>query len=242
MAQRGIFVAPFGELADPRLLADLAVQAEAKGWDGFFLWDHIRYSPPELPVLDPWVALSAIATVTERIRIGPLVTPVSRRRPHKLARETATLDLLSGGRLILGVGLGSDNHGEFEDFEDVVEPRERAKLLDDGLDALVSHWEAFRPRPVQQPRIPVWVAARYPNRKPLERARRWDGLFPIDLPGPEAVTELRAELPQDRPYDFVVQHDDGEDPAPYVDAGATWTVVRFGKEPTEAEVREAIDR
>src|SRR5688572_9532046 len=115
MAQRGIFVAPFGELADPRLLADLAARAEARGCDGFFLWDHIRYTPPELPVLDPWVSLSAIACATERIRIGPMVTPVSRRRPHKLARETATFDLLSEGRLVLGVGLGSDNHHEFED-------------------------------------------------------------------------------------------------------------------------------
>jgi alkanesulfonate monooxygenase SsuD/methylene tetrahydromethanopterin reductase-like flavin-dependent oxidoreductase (luciferase family) len=241
MAQRGIFVAPFGELADPALLAGLAARAEAKGWDGFFLWDHIRYSPPELPVLDPWIALSAIAVATERVRIGPMVTPVSRRRPHKLARETATLDLLSKGRLILGVGLGSDNHGEFEDFEDVVEPKERARLLDDGLDALTRHWEEFRPRPVQTPRIPVWVAARYPKRRPLERARRWDGLFPIDLPGPQAVEELWAELPRDRPYDFVIQHDAGEDTAPWVEAGATWTVVKFGKEPTEQEVREAID-
>lgn len=241
MAQRGIFVAPFGELADPHLLADLAKAAEAKGWDGFFLWDHIRYSPPELPVLDPWVALAAIAVATERVRIGPMVTPVSRRRPHKLARETATLDLLSRGRLILGIGLGSDNHGEFEDFEDVVEPRERAKLLDEGLDRLVEHWEEFRPVPVQRPRIPIWVAARYPKRKPLERARRWDGIFPIDLPRPEAVTELRAELPQDRPFEFVIQHDAGEDPQRWVDAGATWAVVKFGKEPTEAEVRAAID-
>src|SRR5687767_9270879 len=187
MAHRGIFVAPFGELAEPRLLAELAAQAEVKGWDGFFLWDHIQYSPPELPVLDPWVALAAVAVATERVRIGPMVTPVSRRRPHKLARETATLDLLSNGRLILGVGLGSDNHKEFETFEDVVEPKERAKLLDDGLDALKRHWDEFRPRPKQTPRIPVWVAARYPKRKPLERARRWDGVFPIDLPGPEAV-------------------------------------------------------
>ncbi len=242
MAKRGIFVAPFGELADPRLLASLAARAEAKGWDGFFLWDHIRYSPPELPVLDPWVALAAIACATERVRLGPLVTPVSRRRPEKLARETVTLDHLSGGRLVLGVGLGSDNHGEFEEFEDVVEPRERARLLDEGLDRLVRFWDgAFRPVPVQRPRIPIWVAARYPNRRPLERAGRWDGAFPIDLPGPEAAAELRAELPRDRPYDFVIQHDAGEDTEPWERAGATWCVVRFGKEPTEREVREAID-
>ena len=128
--QRGIFVAPFGELFDPRACADLARRAEDRGWDGFFLWDHIRYSPPELAVADPWITLSAIALATEHVRIGPLVTPVSRRRPHKLARETMTLDHLSGGRLVLGVGLGSDNHHEVTDFEDVTDPKERAMLLD----------------------------------------------------------------------------------------------------------------
>ena len=240
MAQRGIFVAPFGELADPRLLADLARRAEQAGWDGFFLWDHIRYSPPDLAVLDPWVAMSAIAAATERIRLGPLVTPVSRRRPHKLARETVSLDLLSNGRLTLGVGLGSDNHGEFEDFEAVVEPRERAKLLDEGLDLLTQHWDDFRPQPVQQPRIPVWVAARYPNRRPVERAKRWDGLFPIDLDSPDQLAELAAEIPRDRPFDLVVTNPAGTDEAPWRDAGATWCLTGFGSQPKRTEVEEAI--
>src|SRR3954471_8993607 len=105
---RGIFVAPFDELSDPRLVADLAREAERAGWDGFFVWDHIRYSAPAEAVADPWIVLSAIACTTERVRIGPLVTPLARRRPHKLARETVTLDHLSGGRLVLGVGLGGD--------------------------------------------------------------------------------------------------------------------------------------
>ncbi|HEV2784899.1 MAG TPA: LLM class flavin-dependent oxidoreductase, partial [Solirubrobacteraceae bacterium] len=161
--KRGIFVAPFGELFDPRVLAELAAAAEGAGWDGFFLWDHVRYSPPSLEVADPWIALTAIALATERLTIGPLVTPLARRRPQKLARETITLDHLSGGRVVLGVGLGSDNHGEFEDFGEVTEPRERARLLDEGLSHLVLHWEEFAPPPVQRPRIPVWVAARYPN-------------------------------------------------------------------------------
>ena len=143
---------------------------------------------------DPWVALTAIALATERLTIGPLVTPVARRRPHKLARETITLDHLSGGRVVLGVGLGSDNHGEMEDFGEETDPKARAKLLDDGLDRLVEHWRDFAPPPVQQPRIPVWVAARYPNRRPLRRAVKWDGLFPIDLPGPAALAKLRAEM------------------------------------------------
>ena len=94
-AKHAIFVAPFDELVDPRLLAELAALAEQRGWDGFFLWDHIRYREPVQAVADPWVALAAIAVATERLRIGPMVTPIARRRVQKLARETATLDLLS---------------------------------------------------------------------------------------------------------------------------------------------------
>ncbi|MDQ3741178.1 MAG: LLM class flavin-dependent oxidoreductase [Actinomycetota bacterium] len=236
-AKRGIFVAPFGQLFDPRVLAGLARTAEGAGFDGFFLWDHVRYSPPSLEVADPWVALTAIALATERVTIGPLVTPVSRRRPHKLARETITLDRLSGGRLVLGAGLGSDNHGEFADFEAVVEPRERARLLDAGLDRLAAHWREFAPSPVQQPRIPVWIAARYPNRRPMRRAERWDGLFPIDLPGPEAVAEIRAEVDV---ADLVVTNPAGTDTRPWFDAGATWCLTGFGPQPTEAAVRAAI--
>src|SRR5512144_1426290 len=98
-ARRAIFLAPFGELADPLRVAALAARAEARGWDGFFVWDHIAYDPPVRAVADPWIVLAAVAGATERVRLGPLVTPLARRRVQKLARETATLDLLSGGRL-----------------------------------------------------------------------------------------------------------------------------------------------
>ena len=101
-ARRGIFVAPFDELADPRVLARLAASAEEQGFDGFFLWDHVAYREPVRALADPWVALAAIAVATEHVRIGPMVTPPARRRMHKLARETVTLDRLSGGRLVFG--------------------------------------------------------------------------------------------------------------------------------------------
>ena len=104
--KRGIFLAPFDELADPRTLAELARSAEARGWNGFFIWDHITYRAPVRAVADPWVALAAIACSTEQLRLGPMVTPLSRRRVHKLARETVTLDHLSRGRLTFGVGAG----------------------------------------------------------------------------------------------------------------------------------------
>jgi alkanesulfonate monooxygenase SsuD/methylene tetrahydromethanopterin reductase-like flavin-dependent oxidoreductase (luciferase family) len=245
--KRGIFVAPFDELAEPRLTAELAARAESRGFDGFFVWDHVRYSPPTSALADPWVTLAAIACATERLTIGPLVTPVSRRRPHKLARETVTLDRLSGGRLVLGAGLGSDHHGEFELFGEVSEPRERAELLDEGLARLAEYWDGeFEPRPVQQPRIPVWIASRWPSRRPLRRAARWDGLFPIEMPGPEALEELAAEVLELRgeshgTFDLVVEGGPGADPRPWEQAGATWFLTSFGQTPGEDEVRAAID-
>jgi alkanesulfonate monooxygenase SsuD/methylene tetrahydromethanopterin reductase-like flavin-dependent oxidoreductase (luciferase family) len=247
-ARRAIFAAPFDELADPRLLARLAADAEAAGWDGFFLWDHIVYSAPTSAVLDPWIVMAAIAMTTERLITGPLVTPLSRRRPHKLARETVTLDLLSAGRLVLGVGLGSDRHGELSPFGDVAVPREQARLLDDGLVKLEDYWAGtFLPRPVQRPRIPIWAAARWPARKPVRRAARLDGLFPVELPDPDALAQLRDEIAEQRrqegisgPFDLVVTGQPGTDPAPWEAAGATWTLTGFGAQPRLADVRAAI--
>lgn len=244
--KRAVYVAPFGELADPRVLAGLAVAAEERGWDGFFVWDHIVYRAPVRAVADPWVALAAVACATSSLRIGPLITPLARRRVHKVARETVTLDLLSSGRLTLGVGLGGTRNGELEPFGEVVDPIERARLLDQGLDDLVRYWAGeFQPVPVQQPRIPVWVAAVWPHRRPVRRALRWEGVFPIGLPGPEALAELTGEIREsrraDHPFDVVVDIAPGDDTEPWVRAGATWIVTDFGMQPTEAEVREVID-
>jgi len=245
--RRGLFLAPFDELADPLVLVDLAQRAESRDWDGVFLWDHIVHRPPVRAVADPWVALSAIAARTERIRLGPMVTPLSRRRVQKLARETVTLDYLSRGRLTFGVGLGSSNPAELEPYGEVTDPRERARLLDEGLHRLAGFWNGeFDPPPVQRPRIPVWVAGRWPNRRPLARALQWDGFFPIELPGPEALAELAGEIGQQRPagvrpFDLVVEIDPGADAAPWAQAGATWVLTGFGREPRVVEVQKAID-
>jgi len=255
--RRGLFLAPFDELSDPLVLIDLAVAAESSGWDGVFLWDHIVHRPPVRAVSDPWVALSAIAAHTERLRLGPMVTPLSRRRVQKVARETVTLDRLSRGRLTLGVGLGSSNTAELVPYGEVVDDRERARLLDEGLARLASFWSGeFEPPPVQEPRIPVWVAARWPNRRPVARALRWDGLFVIELPGPDALAELASEIERDRaststststgtstsastPFDVVIEIDPGDDPAPWAAAGATWVLTGFGRTPRLGAVREA---
>jgi alkanesulfonate monooxygenase SsuD/methylene tetrahydromethanopterin reductase-like flavin-dependent oxidoreductase (luciferase family) len=234
-ARRAIFVAPFDELADPRLLAELAADAEAAGWDGFFLWDHIVYSAPTSAVLDPWIAMAAIAMATSKIITGPMVTPLSRRRPHKLARETATLQKLSGGRLVLGVGLGGERHGEFAFPGEEEDSRERARLLDEGLERLQAYWGGEL-QPAAE--VPVWVAGRYPNRRPLRRAARFDGYFPIDLPGPDALAELVAELPDG--HDVVVTGAPGEDTGAWERAGATWFLAGFGQDPKAADVRAAL--
>ena len=243
--KRGLYLAPFDELADPGLLANLARRAESRGWEGLFLWDRVVYPPESRPVADPWVALSAIACATETIRLGPMVTPLSRRRVQKVARETVSLDLLSRGRLTLGVGLG--NVQDLEPFGEAVDPRERARVLDEGLSRLNELWcGGFRPLPVQRPRIPVWVAANWPHRRPVERASRWDGLFPIDLPGPEALSQLAEQIRQARagsedPFDLVVEVPPGADVGAWAAAGATWVLTSIEPQPDEVDIREVIE-
>ena len=129
----------FGEYSDPHVLAELARAAEDAGWDGCFIWDHIQVER-SIPVADPWVALAAMALVTRQIRIGPLVTPLFRRHPWKVARETVTLDHLSGGRLTLGVGLGSDMFGEISAFDGPLADSLRAEMLDESLAIVTGLW------------------------------------------------------------------------------------------------------
>ena len=245
-AKRGLFVPPFDELVEPSTLADLASRAEERGWEGFFLWDHVNYEPPVRAVADAWIAMAAIASATEHLRIGPLVTPLSRRRVQKVARETVTLDHLSRGRLTFGVGLGADRN-ELAHFGEVVDPRERARLLDEGLDRLTALWAGeFEPTPVQQPRIPIWVAGRWPKRRPVRRAARWDGFFPIGLTGPDDLAALAREIDGLRggdagPFDLVVEIEPGGAPAPWAAAGATWVLTSFETQSRLGDVRETIE-
>ena len=193
--RRGIAVPCFGE--EPAGLIELGVDAERAGFDGFFLWDHIVFSDTGdgPPILDPWLILAVVAARTSRIRIGTMITPVPRRRPWQLARQTATLDVLSAGRTTLGVGIGSPAYGDFGIFHEPASDRVRAELLDEGLDVLAGLWSGerfsysgqhftvdpvrFTPPPVQRPRIPVWVGGVLPAARPIARAARWDGMVPI---------------------------------------------------------------
>jgi alkanesulfonate monooxygenase SsuD/methylene tetrahydromethanopterin reductase-like flavin-dependent oxidoreductase (luciferase family) len=225
---------PFG---DARALAELAALAEDVGWDGVFLEDYILYQGrQDIPTYDPWVALAAVAMRTERIRLGTMVTPLARRRPWKVAREAVTVDHLSGGRLILAVGLGDSSDGSFTQFGEEANARTRAGMLDEALEIVVGLWsgEPFRydgryyqvgeivglPKPVQSPRIPIWVGGAYPNRGPLHRAARWDGaclykattvgsaedsgepLTPQDLQAFKRFVERQRPAPT--PFDIIV--------------------------------------
>jgi alkanesulfonate monooxygenase SsuD/methylene tetrahydromethanopterin reductase-like flavin-dependent oxidoreductase (luciferase family) len=249
----GLFMPLFDALADPAVVARLSAEAEEAGWHGVFVWDNLRYQEPVVDVADPWITLTAVATATERIRLGPMVTPLARRRPVKVARETATLDRLSGGRLTLGVGLGSDRFAsEYSITGEELDDRRRASMLDESLQILAAAWAGeavhhrgehytidgmrFLPRPVQRPGVPVWVAGYYGKPRPMRRAARHQGFFPIELDHAEQLAEIVADLAALRreagkdptePYDVVVALPPGSDPAPYVAAGATWWLVEF---------------
>lgn len=248
----GVYLPNFGPLADVGLLAGLAGEAEAVGWDGFFLWDHLAGWAPDCA--DVTVALTAVALATKRLRFGPLVTPLPRRRPQKVARESVSLDRLSGGRLVLGVGIG-DGTAEWADLGEQSDQRIRGAMLDEGLEVLEGLWSG-RPvqhagahytvrghfaRAVQSPRIPVWVAGGWPGRRPFVRAARWDGVFPVGrdtgfdaMMGAEDLAAVVAMVSAHRadaagPFDVVhwgVSPAGPDDPtanlAAYAAAGATW--------------------
>jgi alkanesulfonate monooxygenase SsuD/methylene tetrahydromethanopterin reductase-like flavin-dependent oxidoreductase (luciferase family) len=239
----------FDELADPIVAARLAALAEEAGWDGFFVWDRLTWPAPVERVADPWIALAAAAAATDSLRLGPMVTPVPRYRPAQLARQTASLDRLSGGRLTLGVGLGGDAYGaEFARTGEQVDGRVRAEMLDEALDVLLAAWSGlpvrhrgahysiddvvFRPTPVQRPRVPIWAAGTAGLRRPWRRAARLDGYFPVDVRHPDQLAEIvetiRGLRPDPRaPFDIAMPLPPGADPAAYVAAGATWCLTEL---------------
>jgi alkanesulfonate monooxygenase SsuD/methylene tetrahydromethanopterin reductase-like flavin-dependent oxidoreductase (luciferase family) len=204
----GIFLPPFREFAEPGRVIELTVAAEQAGWDGVFLWDHML-AGPGVPIADPWITMAGIAVATKTLRLGAMVTPLPRRRPWVLARQVATLDRLSRGRLILGVGLGDDGWREFSSFGEETDPVVRGHQLDESLELVqkllqglpVQHrggryavdTTAFLPTPAQSP-FPIWAAGRWPNRRPLARAAGLQGFFPIfaptDPPAPPSATEV----------------------------------------------------
>ncbi|MEP7332284.1 MAG: LLM class flavin-dependent oxidoreductase [Terracoccus sp.] len=250
--KRGLAAPNFA--VDPHDLVELGVTAEQTGFDGFFLWNHLLFSNdgdgPD--ILDPWLVLALIAEATERITIGTMITPVSRRRPAVLARQSTTLDLISKGRLVLGVGIGSPAHGDFALFGDEADAMTRAEMLDEGLVVLQGLWSGepfahagkhysigevtFTATPVQRPRIPISVGGVPPLRRPMLRAARWDGAVPITWsdgrlarPSPEQIVGVR---------DLVAEHRDPRDPAFDL---AVWAEVTRRPDELRAELPAYVD-
>lgn len=235
----------------PHEAAQLAAEAEAGGWDGVFTWDGIHIGG--MPSFDPWVTMAAMAMATSRIRLGAMLTPPARRRPWKLAREAMTVDVLSGGRLVLPVGLGALDDGGFGNVGEPTDTRVRAELLDEALAILDGLWSGepfefegthyrfgpmtFRPTPVQRPRIPIWVVGGWPSQRSMSRVARWDGLLPYVLRGtltPAVLAEMVNWIAERRSldgFDVVVEGTTPPDPVaaaevvgPWREAGATWWI------------------
>jgi probable F420-dependent oxidoreductase len=229
----GICLANIGTYSDPTVAVRFAQATEASGWEAVFVWDHLAFTWG-LPAADPWVTLSAIAEATERVRLGTAVTPVARRRPQVLANQVATLDVLSGGRVIFGAGLGG-NSSEFAKFDEPTDARVRAAMLDEGLDLLRRFWSGekvthhgehytvdgvtLKPTPVQQ-HLPIWIGGNKPASR--RRAARWDGWLPDSTypPGKGASPEDIVQGLSLGMSDVAVI---GEgDASAYERAGATW--------------------
>lgn len=222
----------FGDFADPRTVASIAMAAEEAGWDGLFVWDHVVHRKSARigqPFGDPWILLAAAAMATTRLRLGTLLTPVARRRPEQLARQVATLDALTGGRMIFAAGLGAPIEDEYGSFGDTVDPVVLASRLDEGLELLSRYWSGapvshdgshyqvrdvtLLPATVQHPRPPIWIGGYWPHRRPMRRAARWDGAVPLftaaghgHMPPAQEVREL---------VDYIRQCRDESDRRPF---------------------------
>lgn len=247
----GTVTANLGDYADPRAAVRLAQAAEEAGWEAFFVWDHLGFVWGK-PSGDPWVILSAVAASTDHLKLGLALTPLARRRPQVVANALASLDLLSGGRVIFGAGLGGVPE-EFTAFGEAGDAKRRATMLDEGLtvlDGLLSgervnrrgpHYTvegvSLTPRPLQRPRVPIWIGGESPAA--LRRAARWDGWLapatstdgkPIMDKSPERIAEMVAEIRRHRaaesPFEVAVdgysEPGDPMLPHAYGAAGATW--------------------
>lgn len=213
MMKYGIYLPNFGSFGNAEMISAIAEEAEKAGWDGCFIWDHLVRTAAA-PVVDPWIALSAVAVKTKHIKIGALVTPLARRRPWKLARETVSLDHLCNGRLVFGIGLGGSSGQvvEWENFGEITDLRKRAEILEEALEILVGLWSGksfsykgkhfevkesiFLPAPLQRPRIPIWVAGNWPHKAPFRRAAKWDGVVPIINPqeGQNPLSQIKEMI------------------------------------------------
>jgi alkanesulfonate monooxygenase SsuD/methylene tetrahydromethanopterin reductase-like flavin-dependent oxidoreductase (luciferase family) len=238
--KHGVHIPNFGPFGSARVIAELAATAEQAGWQGVFIWDHIVRREGDFEVVDPWVALTAAAVATTRVRLGPLVTPLPRRRPWNVAKAAVSLDQLSGGRLVLGVGTGTPRGPEFPAFGEETDARRRGDMLDEALELVRAMWSGepvnfagehyqldgvrFLPKPSRLGGIPIWAAAESVRGRPVRRAATVDGVVPINIK-PADLPALFGIIGPDRigegTFDVVVvsRNDDAD---AWEAAGATW--------------------
>lgn len=243
----GVFVSNIGSHSDPRVVAGLAAEAEAAGWEALLVWDHLAFVWG-MPSADPWVVLSACAVRTSRILLGTGVTPVPRRRVQNIAHTVATLDRLSGGRVVFGAGMGG-NRSEFERFGEDYSRARRRQLLDDGLAALRRWWDGdevngISLKPAPEGRIPIWIGGN--SKDAIARAGRYDGWladsssYQIDMVlTPDEVAERAEDVSGDV---AVSGYSSAADPADYAAAGATWWLESFHDARGPVEEQLAIIR
>jgi len=241
-----------GECGDPRFLLELGIVAENSGWDGVFLEDYVFYQgDPARPTCNTWAALAALAVRTTRVTLGVAVVALTRRRPWNVAREAAAVDQLSEGRLVLGVGIGDPGDPGYTHVGEETDTHVRAGILDEALQIVAGLWTGepftfrgqhfkvdevvFRPRPLQQPRPPIWIGGGYPNPRATDRALRWDGTCMYRRAGGplrgDDVRDLRARA-GDRRWDVAVggweRRDDLDEELEHrrsvAEAGADWWV------------------
>ncbi len=257
--RHALFFPAFDGLADPARVVQVAQASEASGWDGLFLWDHLLYGPRVRDILDPYICLAAIAAATSTIQLGPMVTPLVRRRPAVLARQAVTLDLLSHGRLVLGLGIGDDGVGELSSFGDTVDAPTRGRMLSEGLEVLTQLLQGdpvdhegdfyraaggvrFLPAPQREGGIPIWLAARWPHPAPIRRAARYQGIVVIQMPGPDEMAELKRRLVEEGAdldnFDIVMLRTPGDDATAWAEAGVTWLMTQLG--PFDLDFKEAL--
>jgi alkanesulfonate monooxygenase SsuD/methylene tetrahydromethanopterin reductase-like flavin-dependent oxidoreductase (luciferase family) len=235
----GLSISLSGDLADPALLAEVASSAEASGWDGVFVWDHL-WNRTLVPFADPFVTLSAIATATERVRIGTMVVALPRRRPQLVAQATTTLDRLSGGRMVLGLGLGVDSYGEYSLFDEpATDDRARAAVLDRAIESMgpmlcgapvpAAGGRVTTAPGVQRPRVPIWIAGRAGFTAGARRVARHGleglALVDVELWRPDHVTAALAGGGLSAgALDVALVGGTHPDPEALEAAGATWCI------------------
>ena len=252
---KAAFITPGGTLEE---ILEQAEAAEDAGWDGFFYWDGIAVGDDRAPIHDPWILLAAVALRTRRVRLSAIITPLARRRPWKVAREATTLDHVSHGRFTLAVGLGTLDDGGFSKVGEALDLRTRAERLDESLDVITALWSGrrvtysgrhfkimepmrFLPRPVQRPRIPIWVVGVWPRPRSMARAYRYDGVLVQGEPDPAAIRRAAGR----RRFDVCVFGEsltgDGR-PAELHRQGATWWLEEMWSERSHARVLDRIRR